>query len=79
MTDKEAILAEVIEYTTPARIAEDEFTTNEYRAMCPPPRPTRETIRNRLEMLVEKGMLESRIVLLKSKWVTVYRKVDGKW
>lgn len=77
--DKEAILAEVIQYTTPPRIAEDEFTVNEYRAVCSPPLPTRETIRSRLKALVEKGLLESRIVLLKSKWVTVYRKVDGKW
>ena len=79
MTDKDAILAEVIEYTSPPTQAEDEFTIVEYRSRCPLPRPNKDTARGRLNALVEAGLLESRKVLSNSKWALVYRKVDGKW
>ena len=79
MTDKRAILVEIIAHTTPPRIAEDEFTVNDYRAACPPPLPSRETTQARLNNLVDKGLLESRKVLVDGKWAVAYRKVEGKW
>lgn len=79
MTNKDAILAEIIEYTSPATIAEDEFTINDYRAKLPLPRPTRETVRARLATLVEQGLLESRKVLKDAKWHVAYRRVEEKW
>ncbi len=79
MIDKDAILAEVIEYTSPPIQAEDEFTITDYRDRCPLPRPTKETVRCRLNALVEAGLLASRRVLSGSKWALAYRQVEGKW
>lgn len=76
--DRQAILEEIVKFTLPPTREEDEFTLNEYRAECALAGAdvSRKTASYRLERLIKKGILTKRLVLLESKWTTVYRKVD---